>query len=87
MKEFDSTVYFLDEDEIEFVRSALQAEYQEDLPRNVLCVMFDLFERQSAEGVRAELIELFDPLELIRHFLRVRHQEHRHVLRPAHFPQ
>ena len=67
MKEFDSTVYFLDEDEIEFVRGALQAEYQEDLPRNVLCVMFDLFERQSAEGVRTELIESLEHLML--HFL------------------
>jgi hypothetical protein len=67
MKEFDSTVYFLDEDEIEFVRSALQAEYQEDLPRNVLCVMFDLFERQADEGVRGELIESLEHLML--HFL------------------
>lgn len=67
MKEFDSTVYFLDEQEIEFVRNALQNEYQEDLPRNVLSVLFDLFERQPAEDVRAEIIETLGHLML--HFL------------------
>ena len=67
MKEFDSTVYFLDEQEIEFVRNALQNEYQEDLPRNVLSVLFDLFERQAAETVRTEIIETLEHLML--HFL------------------
>lgn len=67
MKEFDSTVYFLDENELEFVRTALQAEYQENLPRNVLCVLFDLFERQPDEGVREEIIESLRHLML--HFL------------------
>jgi hypothetical protein len=67
MKEFDSTVYFLDEQEIEFVRAALQQEYQEDLPRNVLSVLFDLFERQAAEAVRVEIIETLEHLML--HFL------------------
>ncbi|HUF31428.1 MAG TPA: HEAT repeat domain-containing protein [Gemmatimonadaceae bacterium] len=67
MKEFDSTVYFLDENELQFVRSALQAEYEENLPRNVLSVLFDLFERQSAEDVRAEIVEILPHLML--HFL------------------
>ena len=67
MKEFDSTVYFLDEHELEFIRSALQAEYQENLPRNVLSVLFDLFERQSAEKVRTELVDIIGHLML--HFL------------------
>lgn len=67
MKEFDSTVYFLDEHELEFVRSALHADYQENLPRNVLSVLFDLFERQSAEKVRSELVDIIGHLML--HFL------------------
>ena len=67
MKEFDSTVYFLDEHEIEFVRNAVQQEYQEDLPRNVLSVLFDLFERQAADDVRTEIIETLRHLML--HFL------------------
>jgi hypothetical protein len=67
MKEFDSTVYFLDENEVEFVRNALQAEYQGDLPRNVLCVLFDLFERQPDDGVREEIIATLEHLML--HFL------------------
>ncbi len=67
MKEFDSTVYFLDEHELEFVRKALHAEYEENLPRNVLSVLFDLFERQSAEQVRSELVDILGHLML--HFL------------------
>ncbi|MGI8843098.1 MAG: HEAT repeat domain-containing protein [Gemmatimonadaceae bacterium] len=67
MTEFDSTVYFLDEHELEFVRKALHAEYQENLPRNVLSVLFDLFERQSAEQVRSELVDILGHLML--HFL------------------
>jgi hypothetical protein len=67
MKEFDSTVYFLDENELEFVRNALHDEYQEHLPRNVLCVLFDLFERQADDGVREEIIETLQHLML--HFL------------------
>ncbi|HSJ63211.1 MAG TPA: HEAT repeat domain-containing protein [Gemmatimonadaceae bacterium] len=67
MTEFDSTVYFLDEHEIEFVRNALHDEYQEHLSHNVLCVLFDLFERQTDEGVRDEIIESLELLML--HFL------------------
>lgn len=67
MKEFDSTVYFLDEQELEFVRNALQSEYQEDLPHNVLSILFDLFEKQPIESVRAEIIETLPHLML--HFL------------------
>jgi hypothetical protein len=67
MKEFDSALYFLDENEIEFVRQALQREYQEDLPRNVLSILFDLFEKQPLESVRAEIIETLPHLML--HFL------------------
>lgn len=59
-EEFDSTLYFLDEREIEHLRDAVNREYAQDLRRNVLAVLFDVLELQPYPTVRAELISILE---------------------------
>jgi hypothetical protein len=60
MEDFDSTLYFLDEREIDYVRGEIEREYAQDLRRNVLAMLFDLLELQSYSTVRAELISILE---------------------------
>ncbi|MFL5575362.1 MAG: HEAT repeat domain-containing protein [Gemmatimonadaceae bacterium] len=60
MADFDSTLYFLDEREIEYLRGAVSAEYASDLRRNVLNILLDVFETQRDHGARAEVCEILD---------------------------
>jgi len=59
-EDFDTTLYFLDEREIEFLRAAVQQEYAQDLRRNVLGMLFDVLELQPYPTVRAELISILE---------------------------
>ena len=58
--DFDTTLYFLDEKEVEYLKSEAEREYQQDLRRNVLSMLFDLLELQSYATVRAELISILE---------------------------
>ena len=60
LEEFDSTLYFLDEREIEYLHSEVEREYAQDLRRNVLAMLFDLLELQTYSTVRAELISILE---------------------------
>jgi hypothetical protein len=60
IEEFDSTLYFLDDREIEYLRSEVEREYAQDLRRNVLAMLFDLLELQTYSTVRAELISILE---------------------------
>jgi hypothetical protein len=62
MSDFDGTLYFLDEREIEYLRTEVDREYQTDLRQNVLAILLDIFEQQSTIVVRDEVIELLDVL-------------------------
>lgn len=62
MSDFDSTLYFLDEREIEYLRDAVQLEYQLDQRQNLLTVLLDIFEQQPATAVRDELCDILDSL-------------------------
>ena len=64
LEDFDATLYFLDEREIEYLRSAVQAEYRSDLRVNVLSMLLDVFELQGAPAVRDEVIAILDNLML-----------------------
>lgn len=52
--DFDSTLYFLEENEINYIARAVEAEYQVDLRTNTLAILFDIFELQADPGVRSE---------------------------------
>jgi len=58
--DFDTTLYFLDEKEIAFIRQAVSEEYQHDLRRNVLAMLFDVMELQTYATVRTELISIVE---------------------------
>jgi hypothetical protein len=58
--DFDSTLYFLDEREIEYLKGEIEREYQQDLRGNVLSMLFDLLELQTYGTVRAELLSIVE---------------------------
>jgi hypothetical protein len=56
MADFDATLYFLDEREIEYLHREIRREYDQDLRANVVAVLLDTFEAQVDPDVRAEII-------------------------------
>jgi hypothetical protein len=67
LADFDATLYFLDESEIEYLRGEIKREYDADLRHNVLAILFDIFEQQSSPPVRAEICDILE--NLILHLL------------------
>ncbi len=59
-EDFDSTLYFLDEQEIAYLKREVEREYVQDLRRNVLAMLFDVLELQAYPTVRAELISILE---------------------------
>ncbi len=62
MSDFDGTLYFLDEREIEYLQTEVDREYRADLRQNVISILLDIYEQQSAAQVRSEVAELLDVL-------------------------
>ena len=58
--EFDTTLYFLEDQEIGYLQGEVEREYAQDLRHNVLSVLFDLLELQTYGTVRAELIAIVE---------------------------
>jgi hypothetical protein len=58
--EFDTTLYFLEDQEIAYLHSEVEREYAQDLRHNVLSMVFDLLEVQTYGTVRAELISIVE---------------------------
>jgi hypothetical protein len=59
-EEFDSTLYFLDEKEITYLKDEVNREYAQDLRRNVLAMLLDVLELQPYPTVRAELVSILE---------------------------
>ena len=64
LEDFDSTLYFLDEREIAYLQGEVQREYESDLRRNVLAVLFDIFEQQTDLAVRDEICGILEQFVL-----------------------
>jgi hypothetical protein len=60
VEDFDSTLYFLDEKEIAYLKAEIEREYAQDLRVNVLSMLFDVLELQTYSTVRAELISILE---------------------------
>jgi hypothetical protein len=60
VEDFDSTLYFLDDKEINYLRHEIDREYSHDLRENTLSMLFDLLELQTYSTVRAELISILE---------------------------
>jgi len=59
-EDFDTTLYFLDEKEVAYLKGEVEREYSQDLRRNVLAMILDVLELQPFPTVRAELISIID---------------------------
>jgi hypothetical protein len=70
LDEFDSTLYFLDEAEINYVASEVEAEYSRDVRTAALTVLFDLLELQGEPEIRSEIIGVLE--QLFPNFLNAR---------------
>lgn len=67
LENFDTTLYFLDDTEVAYLRELVEKEYASDLRQNVLAILLDIFEVQVDVAVRDEIVGIFDTL--ILHFL------------------
>ncbi|MGH7617158.1 MAG: hypothetical protein ACREPM_08030, partial [Gemmatimonadaceae bacterium] len=54
MADFDATLYFLDEREIEYLHREIRREYEQDLRANIVSVLLDIFEAQTDPDIRNE---------------------------------
>ena len=64
MEDFDSTLYFLDAGEIEYLRREAVREYELDLRVAVLNALFDIFELHADTLVRKEVAQNIEALTL-----------------------
>jgi hypothetical protein len=62
LKDFDATLYFLDEKELEYLRNEIDREYHGELRRTVAATLLDIFEAQSAPDVRSEVADNIEHL-------------------------
>jgi hypothetical protein len=64
LEDFDSTLYFLEDSEVEYLREEVRKEYAIDMRRNVVAMLLDTFEVQGDRVVREEIAALLDTLML-----------------------
>lgn len=62
LDDFDATLYFLDEREVEYLRDAVASEYAADLRGNVVFILLDVYEVQSDPAIRDEIVGVLDNL-------------------------
>ncbi|HET7603726.1 MAG TPA: HEAT repeat domain-containing protein [Gemmatimonadales bacterium] len=62
LDDFDGTLYFLDEQEINYVIDAVRHEYSRDARGSALSILFDLYEMERAPAVREEIHAILDAL-------------------------
>ncbi|HEY9480603.1 MAG TPA: hypothetical protein VIP79_10970, partial [Gemmatimonadaceae bacterium] len=60
MEDLDATLYFLDEDEIQYLRAEVVKEQASNLHYNVTAILLDIFELQPEDVVREELCSIFE---------------------------
>ncbi len=56
LEDFDSTLYWLDENEIRAINVDIEREYQQDLRANVLAIVFDVLEQRKEPWARTEVL-------------------------------
>ncbi len=64
MADFDATLYFLDEKEIEYLQTEVRREYESDLRHNVVAMLLDIFEQQADPEIRHEVADTLDSFML-----------------------
>ncbi len=56
LEDFDSTLYFLEPREIDYLRNSVEREYAQDHSQNVLAILLDTLELQQDYEVQAEVV-------------------------------
>jgi hypothetical protein len=64
MADFDSSLYFLDDGEIEYLQSAVRSEYARDHRPNIVAALLDIFELQTSKPTREELLGILESFML-----------------------
>jgi HEAT repeat protein len=62
MADFDQTLYFLDEREIDYLKQEIGREYDQDLRTNIVAALLDIFEQQSNDAVREECLDYVETM-------------------------
>src|SRR4051812_47107324 len=57
MADFDATLHFLDEKEVDYLKQEIAYEYQQDLRVNIVAALLDVFEQQPVDSVREEILD------------------------------
>ena len=65
MDDFDSTLYFLDDKEVEYLQAEIKREFSTDLRPAVIASLLDIFETHKDPTVREEICGLLDYFLLI----------------------
>jgi len=63
-RRYSTSLYFLEESEVEYLRGEVRKEYTYDMRRNVVAMLLDTYEGQGDPGVREEIGTLLDTLML-----------------------
>ena len=58
LAEYESTLYFLEQTEIDYLKDEVRREYDQNLNKNVLSMLFDILEEQSEVEARTEIISI-----------------------------
>ncbi len=62
LDEFDATLYFLDENEINSLKQQVDDEYTQDIRTSALAALFDIFETQPVLAVREEVVTILESM-------------------------
>jgi hypothetical protein len=65
MDEYDSTLYFLDEHEIQYLRDEVRKDFGSDMRIQVVASLLDTFEQETDPTVREEIAGILDNLFLL----------------------
>ena len=60
LEDFDSTLYFLDESEINTIATEIEEEYRRDVRNAALSTLFDLFELETGQDIRDEILDILE---------------------------
>lgn len=65
MDEYDSTLYFLDEREIDYLQREIRSDFSTDLRNHVVASLLDTYEQETDPTVREEIAGILDHLLLL----------------------
>ncbi len=65
MDEYDSTLYFLDEAEVDYLQTEVRRDFGTDLRAQVIASLLDTYEQQTDPAIRDEIATILDGLFLL----------------------